>query len=334
MARARLDAVSAAAVEVARAAAEDVAGAGLVGEHLGVQADGDRLVTHHFESLSPAYVGWRWSVTLARAPRSRVATVCEVDLVSGQASIVAPPWVPWASRLAPGDIGPGDVLPRAESDERLELGFEATGDEDVDQMAIWEFGLGRPRVLSREGRQEAVERWAAGDFGPDSAMAKAARQHCVSCGFLMPLAGVLRQEFGICTNEWSPADGRVVTLTYGCGAHSESEPEQPPAASTPVPIIDDQVVDLVALPTEPAPTEPAPAEAAEPEPASAEPASAEPAPTESADPQAAEPESAPPDPAEPDPAEPESAVDDGDPTAAAAAEVAPDTGDVTADDEG
>ena len=26
----------------------------------------------------------------------------------------------------------------------------------------------------------------------------------------------------MCTNEWSPADGRVVHLNYGCGAHSET----------------------------------------------------------------------------------------------------------------
>src|SRR5699024_11014355 len=34
------------------------------------------------------------------------------------------------------------------------------------------------------------------------------------------LAGSLRGEFGVGTNEGSPADGRVVHLGHGCGAHS------------------------------------------------------------------------------------------------------------------
>jgi hypothetical protein len=43
----------------------------------------------------------------------------------------------------------------------------------------------------------------------------------VSCGFLMPIRGVAGQAFGACANEMSPADGRIVALEFGCGAHSE-----------------------------------------------------------------------------------------------------------------
>ena len=31
--------------------------------------------------------------------------------------------------------------------------------------------------------------------------------------------------FGLCANEFSPSDGKVVSLDHGCGAHSEAEPE-------------------------------------------------------------------------------------------------------------
>ena len=65
------DAVLAAAVDLARAAAEEEARLRTVGEHLGVTAEGERLVTHSFASLEAGYRGWRWAVTLARAPRSR-----------------------------------------------------------------------------------------------------------------------------------------------------------------------------------------------------------------------------------------------------------------------
>ncbi len=173
---------------------------------------GERLVSHAFACTARGYRGWVWSVTLARAPRARVATVCEVDLLAGDGSLLPPEWLPWSERLRPGDVGAGDVLPRIDDDERLEAGFEATGDEDVDQVAIWELGLGRPRVLAREVRLQAGTRWDAGDFGPGPTTPKDAAEQCRSCGFLLPMAGVLRQGFGICTNEWSVADGRVVSL--------------------------------------------------------------------------------------------------------------------------
>lgn len=248
--RIKLDAVAASAVEVARAAADEVAVQGQVGDHLGVLADAERLVTHHFACTSPAYVGWRWAVTLARAPRSKVATVCEVDLIASDASVVAPQWLPWSDRLAPGDIGAGDVLPKIVDDPRLEQGFEATGEQDVDQAAQWELGLGRVRVLSRQGRGEAGQRWESGEYGPEAAAARAAQCTCSSCGFITPISGVLRQSFAVCTNEWSPADGRVVSLSYGCGAHSESD-EVKHDESPPPPVVDDQVVDLVVLPAGP-----------------------------------------------------------------------------------
>ncbi len=253
MARVRLDAVSAAAVETARSAALEVADAGGVGEHLRVRADGERLVTHLFECQAAGYRGWQWEVTLARAPRAKVATVCEVDLVAGSGAVVSPEWLPWSNRLQPGDLNPGDQLPRIEDDERLEQGYEATDDQEADQLAEWELGLGRPRVLSPEGRRQAGNRWETGEFGPQSAMARQAGRTCRVCGFLVPLAGVLRQGFGICANEWSPGDGHVVSLDYGCGAHSETD-EVRSVDPVPDPVVDDQVVDLVARPTHREPT--------------------------------------------------------------------------------
>src|SRR5699024_7044419 len=106
---------------------------------------------------------------------------------------------------------------------------EATGDEEADRLAQWELGLGRARVLSAEGRADAAERWIDGEFGPRPTSHRRRRgtvtASCSSCGFLSLLAGSLRGEFGVCTNQWSPADGRVVHLGYGCGAHSETGQE-------------------------------------------------------------------------------------------------------------
>ena len=56
-------------------------------------------------------------------------------------------------------------------------------------------------------------------------MARQASHECGSCGFMLPIGGPLGQLFAVCANLLSPADGRVVALTFGCGAHSEVEVE-------------------------------------------------------------------------------------------------------------
>lgn len=148
MASVKPDPTLRAALDLAREAAESIAESGTVGDHLGMEMVEDRLATHYFTCTAAAYPGWRWAITVARVPRSKTVTVCETNLVPGDGALLSPQWLPYADRLAPGDVGPGDVTPKIDDDPLLEAGFEATGDEDVDQMAQWELGLGRPRVLS------------------------------------------------------------------------------------------------------------------------------------------------------------------------------------------
>ncbi|MGO1227894.1 MAG: DUF3027 domain-containing protein [Brachybacterium sp.] len=225
-ARPKLDAIASAAIELAHEALLEVTEPGQVGEHLRAEASGERLVTHVFECTMPGYRGWSWVVVLTRASRAKAATVAETALLPGEDAILAPDWEPWSERLKPSDVGADDLLPYRDDDERLEQGYEATGDEDADRVALWELGLGRTRVLSSGGRSEAAERWIEGDFGPRETSGRGRRgtvaANCTSCGFLSKLSGSLRGEFGVCTNEWSPADGRVVHLNFGCGAHSET----------------------------------------------------------------------------------------------------------------
>lgn len=240
----KVDRVLAEATDSAREALVSIADPGSIGEHLGFDLVGERIGVHRFECTSRGYRGWRWVVSVARAPRGKVATICETNLLPGPDSLVAPEWVPYAARLAPGDIGPGDVTPRLEHDPLLEAGFEATGDEDVDQLAFWELGLGRVRVLSAEGRESAASRWYAGEHGPDAPIAKAAPAHCATCGFFLPLPGALRATFGVCASQWSPSDGQVVSLDHGCGAHSEVDLPHPEPESVSAPIVDDYDLDV------------------------------------------------------------------------------------------
>lgn len=214
------DAVLEDAVDVARAGAEAVAYPRPVGEHVGFEMVSERLVTHYFASTDAGYVGWCWAVTVARVPRGRVATVCEVDMTPREGALLAPEWVPWEERLRPSDISRDDVLPYKADDERLEQGFEDTS-EDPDLPVVRELGLGRPRVLSQEGIDQAAKRWYESDRGPKSG--RRPRNTCSSCGFLMKMSGGMRTMFGVCANEWATDDGAVVSLDHTCGSHSETD---------------------------------------------------------------------------------------------------------------
>jgi len=243
-----VDPVCGAAVDVARTAALEVAG-DAVGEHLGVEADGPRVLTHSFRATQPGYVGWRWAVTVARAEDSDDVTVDEVVMLPGLGALVAPPWVPWSERVQPGDLAPGDLLPSLPDDPRL---VPAYTDPETETL-LFEVGtgLGRERALSHEGRLDTAERWYDGTAGPDAPIAKTAPAPCSTCGFLEPLGGSLRQAFGVCANAYAPDDGRVVSLDHGCGAHSEVVAEPAHATLAGMVVEDDEFELVPAEPVDP-----------------------------------------------------------------------------------
>ncbi|MVO86159.1 DUF3027 domain-containing protein [Streptomyces sp. p1417] len=315
------DRLCAEAVGLARTAAEEAAAPGVVGEHVEVVVEGDRVVTHLFECKELGYRGWRWAVTVARASRAKFVTLDETVLLPGPDALLAPEWVPWSERLRPGDMGPGDLLPTDAEDLRLEPGYSGEDEpppnsvaasaaagsagapdsagvsaasggsgasgasgvsgvpgishelvdradaEDADVTAVPpaeltvapargslasiadELGMRRARVLSRYGLHTAADRWDEA-YGAKTAMAQAAPAACVSCGFLVPIGGSLGQAFGVCGNEFGPADGHVVSLAYGCGGHSEAAVMPKPPRPAP-PVLDETKVDVLPLRPDP-----------------------------------------------------------------------------------
>ncbi len=250
------DQACAEAVDLARAAVVDIVGPDNVGEHLGVLAEGERIVTHLFACADPGYTGWRWAVTVVRAPRSKLVTVSETVLLPGPDALLAPEWVPWHDRLRPGDLGVGDLLPAPPDDERLVPLLVIWGDDavtdwyprDEDPVVPAELPApGRSRVLSAIGRDYASDRWYESEHGPRTPLAHAAPAHCVSCGFFVLLSGELGLLFGACANAYAPDDGRVVSADHGCGAHSESVISESAARSV-APVIDEFGYDMVDLP--------------------------------------------------------------------------------------
>lgn len=184
------------------------------------------IATYLFHATQPGYRGWYWSVSVARIDSESEATICEVVLLPGSESLLAPNWIPYQLRVQPGDLRIGDVIPTAADDERLVPGLMVLPeDEDFDRLdlnELFEIGLGKARVLSITGKDAASNRWHNGDHGPFAAIAKAAPAQCHSCGFYVPLSGSLRAAFGVCANALSPQDGKVVAVNHGCGAHSQA----------------------------------------------------------------------------------------------------------------
>ena len=195
-----------------------------VGNYLSVEFDDeDRIANYLFKANLPGYLGWRWSVSIAKVAGDASPTICDVVLIPGPDALLAPKWIPYADRLQPGDVGVGDIVPSNPDDARLVPGFAALPqDEELDPTQLWELGLGRLRVLSIEGRDQAAKRWHDGDRGPNSEMARMSPKPCGSCGFFLPIAGSMRSAFGVCANAISPEDARVVSVDHGCGAHSEA----------------------------------------------------------------------------------------------------------------
>src|SRR5215217_2600470 len=175
------DAFLAAAVETARSAIEGITAASDIGRHLAAKSEGDRLVTHLFESRLPGYAGWQWFAVLTRNSRSKLVTVNELGLLPSEDSILAPEWVPWAERVRPEDEQEAEQE-RDQETETAEAGQEAgtpeaaaaedevarSAGQDVEAGAA---GAGAPEEGSPEaGASEAEEpeQSAADDAGTTS----------------------------------------------------------------------------------------------------------------------------------------------------------------------
>lgn len=214
------------AVVLARRALEE-AGEGGVGKHLGAQPVDSEPGTaiHRFAADVPGYRGWEWQAVVSAAPEDDETTISEIALVPAESALTAPEWVPYADRIEPGDLHPGDLLPPAVDDDRLTADPEAsaTAATDPTRVPLGDAGreaAHRTRYLTRAGLAAARNRWRAGDTGPWSIFARKSERHCISCAFFLPLAAPV-DDMGVCANELA-ADGRVVHARHGCGAHSET----------------------------------------------------------------------------------------------------------------
>lgn len=218
------------AIRRARDAVEEISDDGGVGEYLGASAVDD-VVLHRFRCQAAGYSGWEWIAVLASVPGSGFITVNEVTVQAGSRAMLAPQWVPYEDRVLPGDLRPGDCLPPRVDDVRL------SAHEDVVEDDGFPRNPQASRALSAVGLREALQRWRSA-FGAASEFAVQASMMCRTCAFFLPMQGE-NLGFGVCANEFS-ADGHVVHIRYGCGAHSETKEAVEPGSSREYGAFDDE----------------------------------------------------------------------------------------------
>jgi hypothetical protein len=121
--------------ELARNALLDGTDARNVGPLVSETDEGDGVVSLRFESNLPGYLGWKWTVSIAKIGDAE-PTVLESELMPGDGALLAPEWVPWSDRLdeynaARAAAGVESVDEESDDDDE-ELEDEELEDEELD----------------------------------------------------------------------------------------------------------------------------------------------------------------------------------------------------------
>ncbi len=147
-------------IALALAALREVTDPDGVGEVLAVEEVEPGVVDVRFACTTSAYAGWHWTVSTADLP-DQEPTVLEVELLPGDGALLAPPWVPWAERLAewrrqhPDERHPGEST----DDE---------GDEDADETDE-DADLDEDDLAVDDGLDELDDADLEGEEGPEEA---------------------------------------------------------------------------------------------------------------------------------------------------------------------
>ncbi|GAA2751994.1 DUF3027 domain-containing protein [Amnibacterium kyonggiense] len=142
---------------LALAALAEVTDPADVGELLGVDEVEPGVLDLRFACRLAAYRDWHWTVSTSDLP-DVPPTVLEVELLPGEGSLLAPPWVPWAERLAewrkqhPDERHPGESEADDESAEDADLDEDDLAvDDDLDELDEAELeGVGSPEEADQD----------------------------------------------------------------------------------------------------------------------------------------------------------------------------------------
>ncbi|MFJ6652873.1 DUF3027 domain-containing protein [Microbacterium sp. NPDC091313] len=124
-----------AAHDLALAALHEVTPAATVGEPAGYSIEDGGVVSLRFANRLAGYPGWFWTVSVA-AVEGAEPTVLEVELLPGDDALLAPEWVPWATRLADyqaAQAAASAAAEDAEDDDEDDSDDDELDDDDLDE---------------------------------------------------------------------------------------------------------------------------------------------------------------------------------------------------------
>ena len=117
--------------DLALAALHEITPASTVGPAAGYTAEDDGAVSLRFHTRLAGYPGWFWTVSVAVVDDSE-PTVLEVELLPGDGALLAPDWVPWATRLAEYQAAQAAAAVDDDSDDDDDDDDEDADDDDSD----------------------------------------------------------------------------------------------------------------------------------------------------------------------------------------------------------
>ncbi|MDU0328164.1 DUF3027 domain-containing protein [Microbacterium sp. KSW2-21] len=85
--------------DLALSALREITPADTIGPAADYALEDDGVVSLRFHTRLSGYPGWFWTVSVAVVEDSE-PTALEVELLPGDGALLAPDWVPWATRLA------------------------------------------------------------------------------------------------------------------------------------------------------------------------------------------------------------------------------------------
>jgi hypothetical protein len=115
--------------DLALAALHEITPADTVGPAAGYTAEDDGVVSLRFHTRLSGYPGWFWTVAVAVVEDSE-PTVLEVELLPGDGALLAPDWVPWATRLAEYQAAQAAAAAADDDDEDDDLDDDDESDDD------------------------------------------------------------------------------------------------------------------------------------------------------------------------------------------------------------
>ncbi|RIX30516.1 DUF3027 domain-containing protein [Amnibacterium setariae] len=149
---------------LARAALGEVVDPAEVGDLIGAERPEPGVVDLRFACTLAAYTGWSWVVSTSDLEGVE-PTVLEVELLPGDGALLAPPWVPWAERLAewrrqhPDERHPGEVA----DDETAE------DDQDDEDREDDDAELDEEDLADDDGLDELDDAELEGALSPEEA---------------------------------------------------------------------------------------------------------------------------------------------------------------------